>query len=47
MLSPDGELDRPKVASLVFGDPEALARLNGIVHPLVGERVAALSAPVR
>jgi dephospho-CoA kinase len=44
VVGPDGEMDRPKVASLVFGDPEARRTLNGIVHPLVGKRAAELVA---
>jgi dephospho-CoA kinase len=44
MLAPDGSLDRPKLGSLVFADPTALADLNAIVHPLVGERTAELMA---
>jgi dephospho-CoA kinase len=39
VLRPDGELDRERVASIVFADAEALARLNAIVHPLVGRRM--------
>lgn len=43
-LTPDGALDREKLARLVFADPAARERLNAIVHPLVGaaaaERVA-------
>lgn len=35
VLRPDGSLDRPTVASRVFGDPERLAALNAIVHPAV------------
>jgi dephospho-CoA kinase len=46
VLGPDGEAyesvvrefgtaDRPRLASLVFADPAALARLNAIVHPAV------------
>lgn len=35
VVGPDGSLDRPALAGLVFGDPDALALLNGIVHPLV------------
>lgn len=37
VLAADGTLDREALGSLVFTDPEALARLNAIVHPLVGE----------
>ena len=33
---PDG-VDRVKLGELVFGDPEALARLEAIVHPAVAE----------
>lgn len=48
VLRPDGSLDRAALGSLVFADPAALARLNGIVHPLVAaltaERVAAARA---
>lgn len=44
VLSPDGSLDRERVASIVFADPDALQRLNAIVHPLVGERMAAIAA---
>ncbi|MFJ3138410.1 dephospho-CoA kinase [Streptomyces sp. NPDC102359] len=38
ILAEDGSLDRPRLGALVFGDPEKLARLNAIVHPLVGAR---------
>ncbi|MEV4685259.1 dephospho-CoA kinase [Streptomyces kurssanovii] len=38
ILAADGSLDRPKLGSIVFADPERLAALNGIVHPLVGAR---------
>jgi len=38
VLTPDGALDRPRLGSIVFGDPERLAVLNSIVHPLVGAR---------
>ena len=44
ILSPDGSLDRPALARLVFADAEALAALNAIVHPLVAERRAELMA---
>ncbi|NUW39735.1 dephospho-CoA kinase [Nonomuraea rhodomycinica] len=42
VLRADGSLDREKLGSIVFSDPERLAALNAIVHPLVGERVAEL-----
>ncbi|MFC8876980.1 dephospho-CoA kinase [Streptomyces ardesiacus] len=42
VLAADGTLDRPKLGSIVFSDPDRLAVLNGIVHPLVGERSRAL-----
>ncbi|CAL9419195.1 MULTISPECIES: dephospho-CoA kinase [Streptomyces] len=42
VLTEDGALDRPKLGAIVFADPEKLAVLNGIVHPLVGERSRAL-----
>ncbi|WP_344392163.1 dephospho-CoA kinase [Streptomyces vastus] len=38
ILTPDGSLDRPKLGSIVFTDPDKLALLNSIVHPLVGAR---------
>lgn len=44
ILTPDGTLDRPKLGSVVFADPERLAVLNGIVHPLVRDRSAELEA---
>lgn len=44
VLGPDGALDRPKLGSLVFADPAALAALNAIVHPLVRRRTAELEA---
>ncbi|MYR45214.1 dephospho-CoA kinase [Streptomyces sp. SID5910] len=38
VLAGDGSLNRPKLGSIVFADPEKLAALNAIVHPLVGAR---------
>ncbi|MFF5341196.1 dephospho-CoA kinase [Streptomyces althioticus] len=38
ILAEDGGLDRPRLGALVFSDPEKLATLNSIVHPLVGAR---------
>jgi dephospho-CoA kinase len=42
VLLPDGRLDRARLGDVVFGDPEARRRLNAIVHPLVGQRMAEL-----
>jgi dephospho-CoA kinase len=39
-------LDRPKLGRLVFSDPDALAALNAIVHPLIAARSAELTAQV-
>ena len=44
MLGGDGRLDRAKLGAAVFGDPERLAALNAIVHPLVRSRAAAITA---
>ena len=44
VLRPDGSLDRERLGRRVFGDPDELARLNAVVHPLVGERYAELAA---
>lgn len=44
VLAEGGGLDRPKLGSIVFADPEKLAVLNSIVHPLVGIRSRALEA---
>ena len=41
----DGSLDRAALGRIVFADPDALARLEAIVHPAVRPRVlAAMSA---
>jgi dephospho-CoA kinase len=40
----DGSLDRPALAAIVFADPEARRRLDGIVHPLVRRRTAEMVA---
>jgi dephospho-CoA kinase len=40
VVATDGSLDRAEVADIVFNDPEALADLNGIVHPAVGAAIA-------
>ncbi|MBN0043981.1 dephospho-CoA kinase [Streptomyces actuosus] len=38
ILAEDGSLDRPRLGAVVFADPDRLAALNAIVHPLVGAR---------
>jgi dephospho-CoA kinase len=42
VLGPDGGLDRPRLGEIVFADPERRARLNAIIHPRVGARMAEL-----
>jgi dephospho-CoA kinase len=42
ILAADGTLDRPALGAIVFADPERLAALNALVHPLVGARSAEL-----
>jgi len=44
VLTPEGALDRPALAAIVFGDPAARARLDAVVHPLVRARAAELVA---
>lgn len=46
VVRPDGELDRARLAEIVFADEAARKDLNGIVHPLVGARSAELMAGV-
>lgn len=44
VLQPDGSLDRPALGRRVFGQPQELARLNAVVHPLIARRTAELRA---
>jgi dephospho-CoA kinase len=37
VLAAGGTLDRERLGAIVFRDPDSRARLNAIVHPLVGE----------
>lgn len=39
VAAPDGALDRAALGRIVFSDPEALARLESIVHPAVRPRI--------
>ncbi|MBL7201459.1 MAG: dephospho-CoA kinase [Anaerolineae bacterium] len=49
VLQPDGAIDRRRLGAIVFSDPEALSRLEAIVHPHViartRQRIATSSAP--
>ena len=42
VLLPDGTLDRPRLGEIVFADPELRGKLNEIIHPRVGARMAEL-----
>jgi len=44
VLAADGSLNRPALAAIVFSDPEARGRLDGIVHPLVRARAGEVEA---
>lgn len=39
ILTRDGHIDRARLARIVFGDPDALKRLESIVHPAVFEEI--------
>jgi dephospho-CoA kinase len=40
----DGEIDRQRLAALVFDNPDRLARLNALIHPSVIRREEQLAA---
>lgn len=42
ILDSQGQIDRQKIGGLVFRDPEAMSRLEAIVHPIVGGAVELL-----
>lgn len=45
ILGPDGRIERPRLAEIVFADPARLARLNQIVHPpVIAAQYAQLAA---
>lgn len=44
VVDPLGQLDRRALGERVFGDPAALQRLNGIVHPIVTAAAARAEA---
>jgi dephospho-CoA kinase len=41
ILAPNGEINRQKLGDIVFGNAEALARLNNIMHPWMYKTVKA------
>lgn len=47
VVGPDGELDRARLAEIVFGDSEARRRLEAIVHPEVARLLAEAVAAYR
>jgi dephospho-CoA kinase len=40
MLNSEGALDREKMRKLIYSDPNAKARLEAIIHPLVGQAIS-------
>lgn len=42
VIDGEGRLERSRLAEIVFDDPDALARLNAIMHPRIAMRSAAL-----
>lgn len=43
ILGSDGQIDRTKLGRIVFTDPDAMARLEAIIHPLVKQAVDVLA----
>jgi dephospho-CoA kinase len=39
ILSPDGEVDRKALGAIVFSQPDARAKLNGIMHPWMAKEI--------
>lgn len=44
VITPQGALDRPAMAAIVFHDPEQLRRLEAITHPRIAARIDELVA---
>ena len=42
ILGADGQIDRNRLARIVFSDADALAQLENIIHPLVSQAVDVL-----
>jgi dephospho-CoA kinase len=51
VVRPDGRINRPALAAAVFNNPDALAELNRLTHPVIGrvmaDRVRDLTEPGR
>jgi dephospho-CoA kinase len=47
LITPAGALDRDAMRALAFGDRDAKARLEGILHPLIGAEAAAQAERAR
>jgi dephospho-CoA kinase len=47
MVGPDGDIDRAKLAEVVFADPARLRELESIVHPEVARLLAEAIEPYR
>jgi len=47
IVAADGTIDRGALGALVFADPAALARLNALVHPLIGDEIRRRIAAAR
>ncbi len=47
ILTSEGEIDRRKLGAIVFADPAQLARLNGIMHPLMARMVEQRKAQLK
>ncbi|MXZ90898.1 MAG: dephospho-CoA kinase [Chloroflexi bacterium] len=47
IVTAQGEIDRRKLGAIVFADPDQLARLNGIMHPLMAGMVAERKARLK
>ncbi len=39
ILQPDGEVDRKALGAIVFSQPDARAKLNGIMHPWMADEI--------
>lgn len=39
MRHPDGSINRPALGAIVFSDPDMMAKLEGIIHPVVRRKI--------